>query len=79
MTPPNPYNPDQTERELFTSSRTRSYSRADASPRRKDAAMGAVLMAPVTKEIAKQFYDQAKAEGVTPCELLASMLNERIK
>lgn len=77
MTPPNPYNPDQTERELFTSSRTRSYSRA-ASPRRKDA-MGAVLMAPVTKEIAKQFYDQAKAEGVTPCELLASMLNERIK
>ena len=77
MTPPNPYNPDQTERELFTSSRTR-YSRADASPRRKDA-MGAVLMALVTKEIAKQFYDQAKAEGITPCELLASMLSERIK
>ena len=78
MTPPNPYNPDQTERELFTSSRTHSYSRADTSPRRKDA-MGAVLMAPVTKEIAKQFYDQAKAEGITPCDLLASMLNERIK
>ena len=78
MTPPNPYNPDQTECELFTSSRTRSYSRADTSPRRKDA-MGAVLMAPVTKEIAKQFYDQAKAEGITPCDLLASMLNERIK
>jgi len=77
MTPPNPYNPDQTERELFTSSRTLSYSRA-ASPRRKDA-MGAVLMAPVTKEIAKQFYDQAKAEGITPCDLLASMLSERIK
>ncbi|NKB52542.1 MAG: hypothetical protein GKR97_10000 [Rhizobiaceae bacterium] len=78
MTPPNPYNPDQTERELFATSRTRLYSRADTSPRRKDA-MGAVLMAPVTKEIAKQFYDQAKAEGVTPCDLLASMLNERIK
>ena len=77
MTPPNPYNPDQTERELFATSRTRSYPRA-TSPRRKDA-MGAVLMAPVTKEIAKQFYDRAKAEGVTPCELLASMLSERIK
>lgn len=75
--PPNPYNQDNAERDLFAQPRLRSRSSV-ASPRRKDAAE-AVLMAPVSKDIAKRFYARARVEGITPCELLTKMLQEREK